>query len=149
MSAADSTSSVSTTVIRFIFSLIHGTVLFFTLLLIYSMYDEFSFPSILFLMTTLCIASYGVGLVLNAFTQLITCPSVNGPQIALASLFGPMYVWIALFLVWAISWLEYPVLTILPQTLTPLYKKAISRGFYIFWAGMYAQVIASGYTQVC
>jgi hypothetical protein len=100
-------------------------------------------------MTTLCIASYGVGLVLNAFTQLITCPSVNGPQIALASLFGPMYVWIALFLVWAISSLEYPVLTILPETLTPLYKKAISRGFYIFWAGMYAQVIASGYTQVC
>jgi hypothetical protein len=45
--------------------------------------------------------------------------------------------------------LESPITTVLPETLTPIYKKALSQGFYVFWAGLYGQLLASGFVQTC
>jgi hypothetical protein len=119
------------------------------MVIIYAVYPGGSFPPLWLLLMTIPWVSFVIGLLLNALIQYLACSKLNGSQIALDSLFGPALTGLVLFLLWLIPALESPVLTVLPLTLSTTYKKAISGGFYIFWAGIYAQVIASGFVQVC
>ena len=135
--------------LRFVFSLTHGVLLLFCMVIIYAIYPGGMFPPLWVLLMTIPFVSFVIGLLLNALIQYLACSKLNGSQIALDSLFGPALTSFVLFLLWLIPALESPVLTVLPLTLSTIYKKAISGGFYIFWAGIYAQVIASGFVQVC
>ena len=135
--------------LRFVFSLTHGVLLLFCMVIIYAIYPGGMFPPLWLLLMTIPFVSFVIGLLLNALIQYLACSKLNGSQIALDSLFGPALTSFVLFLLWLIPALESPVLTVLPLTLSTIYKKAISGGFYIFWAGIYAQVIASGFVQVC
>jgi hypothetical protein len=119
------------------------------MVIIYAIYPGGMFPPLWVLLMTIPFVSFVIGLLLNALIQYLACSKLNGSQIALDSLFGPALTSLVLFLLWLIPALESPVLTVLPLTLGTIYKKAISGGFYIFWAGIYAQVIASGFVQVC
>lgn len=142
-------SSTLNNTLRLVFSLAHAVLLVFCVILLYVIQGELQLPSIGFLLMVLPAVSFGVGILMNSLIQYLACSKLNGIQIALNSLFGPAFTAATLFLLWLIPSLENPVLTVLPETLTPLYKKAISEGFYVFWAGLYAQVIASGFLQVC
>lgn len=135
--------------LRFVFSLTHGVLLLFCMVILYAIYPGGYFPPLWLLLVTIPFVSFVIGLLLNALIQYLACSKLNGSQIALDSLFGPALTSFVLFLLWLIPALESPVLTVLPLTLSTIYKKAISGGFYIFWAGIYAQVIASGFVQVC
>ena len=135
--------------LRFVFSLTHGVLLLFCMVILYAIYPGGYFPPLWLLLVTIPFVSFVIGLLLNALIQYLACSKLNGSQIALDSLFGPALTSFVLFLLWLIPALESPVLTVLPLTLSTTYKKAISGGFYIFWAGIYAQVIASGFVQVC
>lgn len=135
--------------LRFVFSLTHGVLLLFCMVILYAIYPGGYFPPLWLLLVTIPFVSFVIGLLLNALIQYLACSKLNGSQIALDSLFGPALTSFVLFLLWLIPALESPVLTVLPLTLGTTYKKAISGGFYIFWAGIYAQVIASGFVQVC
>jgi len=149
MDAPKPKSKALDSTLRFVFSLTHGVLLLFCMVIVYAIYGDGLFPPLWLLLMTIPSVSFIIGLLLNALIQYLACSKLNGSQIALDSLFGPALTTSVLFLLWLIPALESPVLTVLPITLSTTYKKAISGGFYIFWAGIYAQVIASGFVQVC
>ena len=148
MAAAAKSNTLNNT-LRLVFSLAHAILLVFCVILLFVIQGDFEMPSLGFLLMVIPAVSFGIGLLMNSLIQYLACSKLNGIQIALNSLFGPGFTAAVLCLLWLIPSLENPVLSILPETLTPLYKKAISEGFYVFWAGLYAQVIASGFLQVC
>ena len=135
--------------IRFTFGLAHAVLLFFCILLIYFVRGEENVPSIYFLILVLPAVSFSIGSFLNTLIQYLSCGKLNFVQIVLNSLLGPFLVSAVLLLLSALPFIENPVYDILPVSLSPLYQKAISQGFYIFWAGLYSQVIAAGFAQVC
>lgn len=149
MDAPKPKSKALDSTLRFVFSLTHGVLLLFCMVIVYAVYPGGYLPPLWLLLITVPWVSFVIGLLLNALIQYLACSKLNGSQIALDSLFGPALTSVVLFLLWLIPALESPVLTVLPLTLSSTYKKAISGGFYIFWAGIYAQVIASGFVQVC
>jgi hypothetical protein len=149
MDAPKPKSKALDSTLRFVFSLTHGVLLLFFMIIVYALQPEGVFPSLWLLLATIPLVSFVIGLLLNALIQYLACSKLNGSQIALDSLFGPALTSFTLFLLWLIPALESPVLTVLPITLNTTYKKAVSGGFYVFWAGIYAQVIASGFVQVC
>jgi hypothetical protein len=135
--------------LRLVFSLAHAVLLVFCVIFIFVIQGESQMPSLAFLLMVIPGVSFAIGLLMNALIQYLACSKLNAVQITLNSLFGPGFVGALLVLLWFMPVFENPVVSILPETLTPLYKKAISEGFYVFWAGLYAQVIASGFLQVC
>ena len=147
--AAQAKSNTLNNTLRLVFSLAHAVLLVFCVIFLFVIQGETQLPSLAFLLMVLPGVSFAIGLLMNSLIQYLACSKLNGVQIALNSLFGPGFVAASLVLLWILPMLETPVVSILPETLTPLYKKAISEGFYIFWAGLYAQVIASGFLQVC
>ena len=82
-------------------------------------------------------------------TQYMACQKINAIQIASASAIPAGITAVVTSLVSLFTGLEAPLRSVLPETLTPIYQKAISQGFYLFWAGMYGQALASGFAQVC
>ena len=148
MAAAAKSNTLNNT-LRLVFSLAHAVLLVFCVIFIFVIQGEAQMPSLSFLLMVVPGVSFAIGVLMNSLIQYLACSKLNGPQIAMNSLFGPGFTAGALFLLWLLPILENPVVSILPETLTPLYKKAISEGFYVFWAGLYAQVIASGFLQVC
>ena len=149
MDAPKPKSKALDSTLRFVFSLTHGVLLLFCMVIVYAVYPGGYLPPLWLLLITVPWVSFVIGLLLNALIQYLACSKLNGSQIALDSLFGPALTSFTLFLIWLIPALESPVLTVLPIALSTTYKKAISGGFYVFWAGIYAQVIASGFVQVC
>lgn len=147
MDAAKSKALNST--LRLVFSLTHGILLIFCIFLIYVILGENSVPSIWFLLGILATTSFFVGFMLNAIIQYLACENLNGIQLASASGISAGITGAVTLLNWFFPIIESPVLNVLPETLTPIYKKAISQGFYIFWAGIYGQLLASGFSQVC
>ena len=148
MAAAAKSNTLNNT-LRLVFSLAHAVLLVFCVIFIFVIQGESQMPSLGFLLMVIPGVSFAIGLLMNSLIQYLACSKLNGAQIAQNSLFGPGLTAGVLFLLWLMPVLESPVISILPETLTPLYKKAISEGFYIFWAGLYAQVFASGFLQVC
>jgi hypothetical protein len=148
MAAAAKSNTLNNT-LRLVFSLAHAVLLVFCVIFIFVIQGETQMPSLSFLLMVVPGVSFAIGLLMNSLIQYLACSKLNGAQIAMNSLFGPGFSMAALVLLWLLPVLESPVISILPETLTPLYKKAISEGFYVFWAGLYAQVIASGFLQVC
>lgn len=133
--------------LRVIFSLTHAVLLVFCIIFIYVSQGELtSFWVVLGVLTSV---SFTLGLFFNALTQYMGCSKINFPQVALNSLFSPGLVAFFLTLLRIIPDIESPVRAVLPVTLTPIYQKAISQGFYMFWAALYGQVFASGFVQVC
>ncbi len=147
MDAAKSKALNST--IRLVFSLAHGILLLFCVFLVYIILGEYQTPSIWFLLSVLTITSFAVGLMLNAIIQYLACSKINGIQLASSSALSAGLTGAVTILLYFLPFLESPVLNVLPETLTSLYKKAISQGFYLFWAGLYGQLLASGFSQAC
>lgn len=147
MDAAKSKALDST--LRLVFSLAHGILLVFCIILIYVITGNAQLPSTVFLVGVLAAVSYAVGLLLNTLIQYLSCSKLNGVQLASTSAIpaGLTALVTLIVAVWPVF--DNPVLSVLPETLTPIYKKAISQGFYIFWAGLYGQLLASGFLQVC
>lgn len=146
---APAKSNTLNNTLRFVFSLAHAILLVFCMILLFVIQGESQMPSLTLLLMVLPAVSFGIGLAMNTLIQYLACSKLNGVQIAFNSLFGPGFLVAILGLLWLMPFLTNPVLSVLPETLTPLYKRAISEGFYVFWGGLYAQVIASGFLQVC
>jgi hypothetical protein len=135
--------------LRLVFSLAHSIFLVFTIIFIYVILGELRMPSAWFLTAVLTAVSFGITFFLNMITQYMACQKINAVQIASASSIPAGITAVVTGIVSLLPVLESPIRTVLPETLTPIYKKAISQGFYIFWGGMYGQVLASGFAQVC
>ena len=135
--------------LRLVFSLSHGILLVFCIILLYVILGEARLPSVWFLVGVLSVVSFFVGFLLNTITQYMSCGKLNAVQLASTSAIPAGITGAVIFALYLMPFLESPVLTVLPETLTPIYKKALSQGFYILWAGLYGQLLASGFVQTC
>ena len=136
--------------LRISFGIVHGLLLATVLPLFYVMLPTFSKANpIIILLCVAPVISYIWGLGLNSLTQYITCGKVSGQQIALASLFGPAFVILFSLLVYFAAFLRSPVESVLPLSTDIDMKYAIGFSFYLLWAGMYGQTVASGMVQSC
>lgn len=147
MDAAKSNALNST--IRFVFSLSHGILLVFGIIFVYVLFGETRFPSIWMLMGIFTAASFVIGFFLNTLIQYLACSKINVVQVASASGIPAGITAAVIGLFGILPSIESVVYSVLPETLTPIYKKSISQGFYLFWSGMYGQLISSGFAQSC
>ena len=136
--------------LRISFGIVHGLLLAMAFPLFYVMMPIFtrSYP-IIILLCAIPAISYVWGLGLNSLSQYITCRKVSGQQIALASLFGPAFVILFSLIVYFAGFLRSPVESVLPFSTDIDMKYAIGFSFYLLWAGMYGQTVASGMVQSC
>lgn len=151
MNAEDSGKKIVSTnlnsTLRVIFSLAHAVLLVFCVIFVFVYQGDLT--SIWTLLMVVPTVSFALGLFFNALIQYMGCSSVNFVQVSLNSLFSPLFATFFLLLCNFIPDVESPVRSVLPITLTPVYQKALSQGFYMFWSGLYGQVLASGFVQVC
>lgn len=133
--------------LRVIFSLSHAVLLVFCTIFVFVSFGELT--SMTTLLMVIPSVSFVLGLFFNSLLQYMGCSSLNFSQIALNSLFSPAFASFFIALCGFVPDVESPIRAVLPLTLTPVYQKAISQGFYVFWSGLYGQVLASGFVQVC
>jgi hypothetical protein len=94
------------------------------------------------------IFGYGFAFGLNSFTQYVSCGNVNPSQIALGSI--PVPVSIFLFLLLSLSGIvRAPIQSAVPLTLRLKYGGIVAITYYMFWAGMFGEAIAGGFSQSC
>ena len=142
-SAVDSTVRIS-------FGLVHGFLLAMIFPLLYIFVPDYvkSMP-LAALLLVIPLLSYVSGLGLNALSQYIYGNKISFPQVALVSSFAPAFVVVFSLLVWLMPFFRSPVESILPLTADNDMKFAMGFAFYLLWAGIYGQNIASGMLQSC
>ncbi len=91
---------------------------------------------------------YAVALGINAATQYISCKTLKIEQIAITSLSIPiaMYVFLLLTL---ISFIRKPIEMAVPMSYKAQYGGLLAIAFYMFWAGMFGEGLAGGFSQTC
>jgi hypothetical protein len=91
---------------------------------------------------------YGLALAFNSLLQYTTCTTVKIEQIAIASV--PVLLAIgAGLLVTLFPFIRSPIESIFSGSTRFVYGGAFAIGFYMFWAGMFGEAIASGMAQSC
>jgi hypothetical protein len=91
---------------------------------------------------------YGLALAFNSLLQYTTCTTVKIEQIAIASV--PILLAIgAGLLLTLFPFIRSPIESIFSGSTKLVYGGAFAIGFYMFWAGMFGEAIASGMAQSC
>jgi hypothetical protein len=91
---------------------------------------------------------YIVALGMNTLLQYTTCTVVKIEQIALAS--APVGIAIlGGLLITFLPFIRSPITSILTGSTRLVYGGAYAIAFYMFWAGMFGEAIASGMAQSC
>jgi len=91
---------------------------------------------------------YGIAIGLNSFIQSVSCGSVKIQQIAMGSVSVPIAILLFLFITLS-SFIRSPVESAVPLYLRAKYAGIFAIGFYMFWAGMFGESLASGFAQSC
>jgi hypothetical protein len=90
----------------------------------------------------------GFSLGTNSTINFFLCKKVNISQISYGSIFVVLSVILFLGLS-SIGFLQSPILSAVPQYLHSNYGYIFVLSFYMFWAGMFGEAIASGFAQSC
>lgn len=152
---ADKTKTADISV-RAIFSIVQGALIAMSLPMIFAFFPN-SVQSMLwlFLFVIVPIFSFLTSMFLNWFLQYMYCGGVNVGAISLGASISPMLV-IGLSLIsYFVSFLRTPITQLfaeLPQDSPEEAKFARELwgySFYIFWAGLYGQTVASGMLAAC
>ena len=144
-----SSSQVDTTV-RFSFALVNGLVLAVALPVAYMFGPVFTETYLVFfLFAILPILSFAVSIGLNALTQYISCGTVDGAQIVLASSLNPLFVFAFNMAAYFLPFLRNFVIAVLPESADETMKKSLSYAFYLLWGGIYGQTFCGGFAQSC
>ena len=85
---------------------------------------------------------------LNSLLQYTTCTSVKIQQIALASIPVGISILVGLLITMVPS-IRNPISSILTGSTKAVYGGSYAIAFYMFWAGMFGEAIASGMSQSC
>lgn len=152
---ADKTKTPDTTV-RVIFSIVQGALIGMSLPMLYALFPNYV-QSMLwaFLFVVIPVLSFLSSIFLNAFLQYIYCGAVSVSAISLAASMSPMFIAIFSLISYFVSFLRTPVTQLfaeLPQDSPEDAKFARELWgyvFYIFWAGLYGQTVASGMISSC
>jgi hypothetical protein len=144
-----SSSQVDTTV-RFSFAVVNGLVLAMILPVAY-MFSPVDTDSYLaaYLFFGIPLVSFVVSVCLNALTQYISCGTVSGSQIAMASSMNPIFVFVFSLLSYWLPFLRNFVVAVLPESADETMKKSLSYAFYLLWGGIYGQTFSGGFAQSC
>ena len=94
------------------------------------------------------LVTLGFWLWTNSTINYFVCKKVNISQIAYSSIFVVCSVILFLGLS-NIGFLQSPILSAVPQYLHSNYGYIFVLAFYMFWAGMFGEAIASGFAQSC
>lgn len=94
------------------------------------------------------ILGYGISMGINSIYQLSNCGKVNAIQLATGNLFIPLAILGFLGLT-IFSLVRSPIESALTPQIRFTYGKTISIAFYMFWAGMFGEAIASGFALSC
>ena len=146
------------TIVRVTFSFVHGLAVAMVLPIYFMMYPEFSKTYLYVILFAIVPAfSYVFSLALNSLTQYISCGTVVFGQIALASIFNPIFVLVFAFISWMFPVLRTFVSAILPEQPLDVMKQEgdttmkmiLSYAFYILWGGIYGQTYSAGFAQSC
>lgn len=136
--------------IRVAFSLVHGLLLAMVFPLCYILMPNYvkKYP-FLTLIVAIPIVSYISGFGLSAFSQYVNCGTVSPGQIALVATFAPAFVVIFSTLAYFLPFIRSPVEEIMPVSADSDMKYALGFSFWLLWAGIYGQNVASGMAQSC
>ena len=136
------------TTTTFWISIAIGTALFTITLLLGYLNITYNINANLLKWLLLPTLGYGITLGLNTFLQSTMCGKTNIQQIAMGSLTVPIA--ILLFLILSLSpFIRNPVESAISYPLRQKYGGLFAVGFYMFWAGMFGESIASGFAHSC
>jgi hypothetical protein len=136
--------------IRVAFSLVHGLLLAMMYPLMFIIMPNFVKPyPLLSLLLVIPAVSFISGFGLSAFSQYLYCGSINPAQISLVSTFAPLFVIGFGVLAYFLPFLRGPVQDIMPVSADADMKYALGFSFYLLWAGIYGQNLASSMVQSC
>jgi hypothetical protein len=91
------------------------------------------------------IFGFGAAFGANSILQLTSCNTFKPIQIATGSSFVLVAI-LSFLLLSLISFVRSPIESILPN---PKYRKLFAISFYMFWAGMFGEALASSLAQSC
>jgi hypothetical protein len=91
---------------------------------------------------------YTVALGINSATQYISCKSLKLEQIAITSSTIPIAIYLFLLLT-LISFIRKPIEMAIPMSYKAQYGGLLAVAFYMFWAGMFGEGLAGGFSQNC
>jgi hypothetical protein len=110
--------------------------------------NTYAFNANLLKWAVLPVYGYGVALGLNSFNQYITCKTVRPGQIAITSVTVPIAIFIFLLLT-LLPLIRMPIEMAVPTQYVASYGGVVAVAFYMFWAGMFGEGIAAGFSQSC
>ena len=85
---------------------------------------------------------------LNSILQYTTCSTVKLKQVAYGSATVLIFIILGLFMT-LVSFVRTPIESIVPLPYKASYGGIYAIAFYMFWAGMFGEAIASGFAQSC
>jgi hypothetical protein len=94
------------------------------------------------------IIGYGISIGLNSIFQLSKCGKVNMIQLATGNIVVPLAI-LAFLGLTMLSIVRSPIDSALTPQIRYTYGKIIPIAFYMFWAGMFGEAVASGFAQSC
>lgn len=154
---ADKTKTADLTV-RASFSVVQGALIAMSLPLFYAFLPASVRDMLpLYLFVIIPIFSFLTSMFLNWFLQFMYCGAVSVGGISLAASMSPLLSFVFSGLVYFIPFLRSPVtqlITEIPQDTPNPEEAKFARElwgycFYLFWAGLYGQTVASGMVAAC
>lgn len=152
---ADKTKTADVSV-RAIFAIVQGALIAMSLPMFFAFFSDAVRNMLwLFLFIIIPIVSFLTSMFLNWFLQYMYCGAVNINTISLGASISPMLVFVLSVFSYFLSFLRTPVTQLiseLPQDSPEEAKFARELwgySFYIFWAGLYGQTLASGMIAAC
>jgi hypothetical protein len=131
------------------FSFMNGLLLFCATLIVWQLslrITNMSFTALIWIIMP--IVSYLISFILNSAIQMLSCNAIQIQQIALNSIFPPVFV-IAFLIISYLSMFRSPVVGVLPLGLSPELHTVLPYGFFLFWAGMFGEGLSAGFSQGC
>lgn len=125
-----------------------GMVLFTLTILLGFINTQYGFNGNFLKWAILPTVGYLITIGFNAFIQSTRCKSINITQIAMGSLSVPIAIFGFLLLA-LIPFVRSPVEEAVPYGLRSKYAVLFAIAFYMFWAGMFGESIASGFAMSC
>lgn len=144
---ANQTSSVDTTV-RISFSILQGALMGIMYPLLMWLVPTLYYTNPLLMFLVIIPIAYITSLGINSLVQYLQCQKVNMGQVAAVSAITPGFVGVFGVLAYYLPIIRGPIESLVPLG-TQESKDLWGYLFYLFWAGMYGQAVASGLLSSC
>ncbi len=110
--------------------------------------NTYSFSENILKWVILPVLGYGIALGLNSLNQYLTCKTIRPGQIAIISVTVPIAIF-GFLLLTLLPFIRMPIEMAVPTKYVAQYGGLIALAFYMFWAGMFGEGIAGGFSQSC